>query len=150
MTVMTEPSMHDVVALAQEVWASFLGPEEPLLEGAPIGESAPVISATVSVTGGWAGTISLHVPESLARDVTTSMLGGITDFEDADVSDAIGELVNVIGGQIKSLMPGPSVLSLPVVAHGRVIWPNESVEAVRADLAWRGHSIRVAVHVPVD
>ena len=43
----------------------------------------------------------------------------------ADVTDAVGELVNIIGGSVKSLMPQPTVLSLPSVRTGgrRGTWP---------------------------
>jgi chemotaxis protein CheX len=34
------------------------------------------------------------------------------------VSDALGELTNIISGNIKSLLPEPSSLSLPAVAEG--------------------------------
>jgi chemotaxis protein CheX len=35
-----------------------------------------------------------------------------------EVSDALGELTNMIGGNIKSLLPAPSRLSVPSVAEG--------------------------------
>jgi len=66
---------------------------------------------------------------------------------DEDVADAVGELVNMIGGNVKSLMPGPSVLSLPVVAAGRVARPSDSVEACRLDATWAGSPLVVSVHV---
>jgi chemotaxis protein CheX len=37
------------------------------------------------------------------------------ELTDAEVTDAVGELTNIIGGNIKSLLPGPSRLSMPVV-----------------------------------
>jgi chemotaxis protein CheX len=37
---------------------------------------------------------------------------------DQDVADALGELTNMIGGNIKSLIPGPSRLSMPAVTVG--------------------------------
>lgn len=148
MSVMAEPSMGDVVALAEEVWTSFLGADEPLLPGTPIQDDATVVSATVTVSGAWEGVISLQVPADLARTIASLMLGGLPEVDDADVSDAIGELVNMVGGNVKSLMPGPSTLSLPVVAHGRLFWPTDSVEVVRADLSWIGQPVLIAVHVP--
>jgi chemotaxis protein CheX len=35
-----------------------------------------------------------------------------------EIRDALGELTNVIGGNVKALFPGPSALSLPTVAVG--------------------------------
>ena len=40
------------------------------------------------------------------------------DLSDDEVSDALGELTNMVGGNIKSLLPAPSQLSLPSVAAG--------------------------------
>jgi len=148
--VMTEPSLHDVVSLTQEVWTSFLGYDEPLFEGESLPDDTTVVSATVSVSGAWAGVISLQVSEAMAHRITAAMLGGTDPVDDSDVSDAVGELVNMVGGNVKSLMPGPSTLSLPVVARGRVFWPQESAEVVRADLTWAAEPVCVAVHVPLD
>jgi chemotaxis protein CheX len=35
-----------------------------------------------------------------------------------DVRDALGELANMVGGNIKGLLPGPTQLSLPLVVEG--------------------------------
>ena len=35
-----------------------------------------------------------------------------------DVRDALGELANMLGGNIKALLPAPSQISLPAVAIG--------------------------------
>ncbi len=150
MSAQAGPTLQDVTMLAQEVWSSFLGDREPLLEGTPVDQSGPLVSAAVGVSGAWNGTISLQVPDTLAHTITASMLGDVHDTCESDVSDAVGELVNVVGGNIKSLMPGPSALSLPVVAQGRIVWPHECVEVVGADLTWAGQPVRIAVHIPVD
>jgi hypothetical protein len=36
-------------------------------------------------------------------------------LEDDDVRDAVGELVNVIGGNLKALLPGDTAISTPLV-----------------------------------
>lgn len=41
------------------------------------------------------------------------------ELSDSDVADALGEFVNIVGGNIKSALPGPIALSLPLVALGR-------------------------------
>jgi len=139
------PSYDDVHMLVDEVWTSFLGAEEPLLPGAPA-EFPVGWSAAVSITGEWHGTVSVELPTGLAEEVTRRMLA-VTDTFDEDVADAVGELVNMIGGNVKSLMPGPSVLSLPVVAAGRVARPSDNVEVCRLDVTWAGAPLLVSVHV---
>ena len=148
MSVMTEPSYDDVQMLVDEVWTSFLGTEEPLLPCAP-GEVNVGWSAAVTVSGEWHGMVSVELPTGLAEEVTRRMLL-VDETLDEDVADAVGELVNMIGGNVKSLMPGPSVLSLPVVAAGRVARPSDTVEVCRLDASWAGTPLLVSVHVRKD
>lgn len=149
MTAVAEPSFTDVEMVVEEVWTSFLGTEEPLLLGPPA-ELSVGWSAAVTVTGEWQGMVSVELPTETAEEVTRRMLGlveGLEPTPDEDVADAVGELVNMIGGGVKSLMPGPSALSLPVVAAGRVARPSEAVEVCRFDATWAGAPLVVCVHV---
>ena len=142
------PSYDDVQMLVDEVWSSFLGAEEPLL---PCGPAEMIVgwSAAVTVSGEWHGMVSVELPTGVAEEVTRRMLC-VDEAFDEDVADAVGELVNMIGGNVKSLMPGPSVLSLPVVAAGRVARPSDSVEVCRLDAVWAGTPLLVSVHVRRD
>jgi chemotaxis protein CheX len=140
-----EPSLTDVQMVVEEVWSSFLGVDEPLvLGGADALETG--WSAAVTVTGGWEGMVVVELPTTVAEEVCRRMLG-VADIHDEDVADAVGELVNMIGGNVKSLMPGPSVLSLPVVAAGRVARASDTTEVCRLDAWWAGSPLRVSVHV---
>lgn len=145
MSVLAEPSLTDVHMVIEEVWGTFLGTEDPLLPAAP-GELEAGWSAAVTVSGAWEGMISIEVPTVMAEEVTRRMLA-VDETPDEDVADAVGELVNMIGGNIKSLMPGPSVLSLPVVAAGRVARSSGAVEVCRVDASWAGSPLLVSVHV---
>jgi chemotaxis protein CheX len=140
-----EPSVTDVQTVVEEVWASFLGTTDPLVVGLPADLEAGW-SAAVTVTGAWEGMISVELPTTAAEEVCRRMLG-VEDTVDEDVADAVGELVNMIGGNVKSLMPGPSVLSLPVVAAGRVARSSDATEVCRVDATWAGAPIQVCVHV---
>ena len=142
------PALDDLTFLADEVWRSLLGEEEMLV---PVGCEDPIEwSGAVSVTGGWQGTVTVELGARAAADLTARMLALPEDepAADADVADAVGELVNMIGGNVKSLMPGPSVLSLPAVAAGRAVFANDVVEVCRVDVAWRGGPVRICIHVP--
>ena len=55
----------------------------------------------------------------LARRVASTMFATDACELSADqVSDALGELTNIIGGNIKALLPEPSQLSMPAVTEG--------------------------------
>jgi chemotaxis protein CheX len=149
MSLLQEPSMLDVQMVLEEVWTSFLGREEPLLPRTP-GDITVGWSAAVTVSGEWHGMVSVELPTTMAEEVTRRMLGlvdGLDEPADEDVADAVGELVNMIGGNVKSLMPGPSALSLPVVAAGRVARTSDTVEVCRLDASWAGEPLVVSVLV---
>ncbi|MDP3890235.1 chemotaxis protein CheX [Nocardioides sp.] len=148
-TLPTGPTLADLLAVTEEVWASFLGSDEPLLPGGPGDDVHDGWSASVTVSGGWEAMVTIELPVVAADLVTRTMLAidDPADVADEDVADAVGELVNMVGGNVKSLMAGPSTLSLPVVAAGRVARSSETTEVARADLLWAGSPVRVTVTV---
>ena len=61
-----------------------------------------------------------------------------------DLTDAFGEVANVVGGNVKALLPTQGTLSLPVVATELPVVPGSSLtHELRLD--WRGRSIVVVV-----
>ncbi|SFC32604.1 chemotaxis protein CheX [Nocardioides terrae] len=150
------PALTDVHAIVDQVWTSFLGEVEPLLPAdvAPGGPfpAGQAWSAAVSVSGGWDATVTVELSAALAVSLTTTMLGleGPEAPDDADLADAVGELVNMVGGNLKSLMPGPSALSLPAVAAGRAAHASGATEIACFDGVWAGEPVRVTVHVVTD
>jgi chemotaxis protein CheX len=147
MTGNPTPTDDDLFAIAEQVWASYLDVEgtSPLLRVPPATPSRDV-SASVSVTGAWRGHVVVSCSMTAARNVAAALLG--IDLDDAtpeDVTDALGELANIIGGNVKSLMPEPSALSLPVVLiDGNTGWPSV-VEVCHLNGEWLGEPIAVQV-----
>ena len=76
------------------------------------------------------------------------MFGSAPDVvTDAEVVDALGELTNMIGGNVKSLLPAPSQLSLPMVSDS--VWPT-TVPGSVAGVPGRVHaSVADSVHISV-
>lgn len=149
------PEQTDVADVVEQVWSSFLGEVHPLLatyiaDGTAF-EATEAWSAAVSSRGAWDATITVEVSAALASTLTQVMLdlpeADRAGLEDGEIADAVGELVNMIGGNIKSLMPGPSVLSLPAVAAGRAAHASGAVEVSRFDGQWAGEPVRVTVHL---
>ena len=64
-------------------------------------------------------------------------------LDDEDVDDALGELANVVGGNVKAVLPGPSVLGLPEV--GAAPEPGHPADICRVDLLWRGQPLTISV-----
>ncbi len=149
MILATEPSLTDVYSVVEEVWTTFLGPDDPIYPASDE-EVEAGFDAAITVTGAWQAVVLLSLPVPLAEAITRAMLGMDDEEELAadDLTDALGELVNVIGGNVKSLMAGPSKLSLPLVARGPMSSSSSLIEACRLDLGWRGHVLTVSVSVP--
>ena len=113
-------SNDDVAAIVNEVWSSMLGlPVDSLeLEESPKIDG-PAVSGSVGVSGATDCLICVEMSSDAARLFGATMFGlSEEEASDDDISDAVGELTNMVGGNIKSLLPEPSSLSLPVVAQG--------------------------------
>ena len=148
------PDADTLHVIIGDVFNGLLGDGEPLRPlGAPSADSLPV-QARVSVRGGWNGCVVVSCSAPLARLVTAQLLlTPDAELADDDLCDVVGELANVIGGNVKSVMPGPSVLSLPqstlTAAAGTAQPPAES-EATSVRLAWREQPLEVSVWTAHD
>jgi len=72
------------------------------------------LAGAVKVRGPWCGTIAVFCSPQLARRVAEAMLEVSREKASPDdLRDVLGELANVLGGNVKSVLPGPSHLSLP-------------------------------------
>jgi hypothetical protein len=77
------------------------------------------VTGTVSLTGTWNGHLCLGGPPESADEIAARMLQvPIDDLETGDVYDAMGELVNIVAGNAKCLLPPPVQIGLPVVGLG--------------------------------
>jgi chemotaxis protein CheX len=74
------------------------------------------MTACVQISGAFCGVVTLSMTDEYARSAAATMLakpnGSLTA---ADIDDAVGEICNILGGGVKSLLPAPSTLSLPHV-----------------------------------
>jgi chemotaxis protein CheX len=80
----------------------------------------PVVTSAVYFAGSWKGAALLECNLELAKIFTERLMPGChpVSFDD-DVRDCIGELANMIGGNIKALLPDHAELSIPSVIEGR-------------------------------
>lgn len=110
-----------ILEIAESVWTSFLGMSirEPEISEPPETPDVHSSIATVHISGGWNGSVILSCPTPLARRAAAAMFEiGEEDLEEEEIADAFGELLNIIGGNLKCLLPEPSHLSLPTVSQG--------------------------------
>ncbi len=113
-------SSEDVAQIVTEVWSSMLGIEAERLETPPSFEG-PAVAGSVGVSGAVDAQISLEMSAEAARLFAGLMFGlGADEVSDDDIADSVGELTNMVGGNIKSLIADSGMLSLPVVAQGKI------------------------------
>ncbi|HJV34064.1 chemotaxis protein CheX [Geomonas sp.] len=93
--------------------------QSPLME--PVVSFHETLTSMVGLAGSHSGLLAIHCPKSLALKVTSNMLGmEVTDI-DEDVNDAMGEIANMIGGDVKHIFSpkGADInLSIPTVIYG--------------------------------
>ena len=82
------------------------------------------IVGSVSLAGNVSGTVNIHVSETFAAQITANMLGMEMDEieSDEEVHDVIGELSNMIGGDLKSRLCDAGFvceLSIPSITSGK-------------------------------
>jgi chemotaxis protein CheX len=101
-------------------------------------DDSPRLVFSVDVHGAWSGSVHLDIGTTFAHSLAHRMFGD-EPISEADVVDAMGELANVIGGNMKGLLPGPSSLSVP--RSGGVI----KVTAKEHRFTSNGNALRVAI-----
>lgn len=78
------------------------------------------ISSAVFFAGAWQGAMTVECSQEMAR-MLSSRMAGLPEGQLAkdDVVDSIGELANMLGGNMKCLLPAGTTLSMPSVVEGR-------------------------------
>jgi hypothetical protein len=131
-----------VQSIAQEAWSALIGDDEFLVP-LPGGLPADAISSWVRIVGPWSGIVVITCGRSTAEELSRSLLAEHAPpvLDRGDIEDALGELANVVGGNVKAVLPGPSVLGLPEVGSAAAAGPD----TCRVDLLWRGQSLTISV-----
>lgn len=103
----------DLQRITQDIWWNLL--ELDLITvPVPRGGDDALATGRVAILGEWCGDVTVQCSSRLARQAAGRMFGASADtIPDADVLDTVGELANITGGNVKSLLAGPSQLSLP-------------------------------------
>jgi chemotaxis protein CheX len=110
---------EEILGITRDVWESFTGRRIELAGDQARPDGGDVTVGCVTVTGAWQGNVRLACPAQLAQMAASAMFDlPAAQLDDEQVADALGELTNMIGGNIKSLIPGPSRLSMPTVTVG--------------------------------
>lgn len=110
------------------------------------------LTAMVGLAGRYNGLVSVHIPWSLALSFTSLMLGmEVTEIND-DVTDAMGEISNMVAGSFKQhLSKGGSdiQLSTPSVVNGAdyFVSSGQSLENITLKFATDEEWFMVAISI---
>ncbi|GAA3871762.1 hypothetical protein GCM10022243_41290 [Saccharothrix violaceirubra] len=138
------PTVEQLDDIAEQVWAAFLDDGNPAVIGFAAGDERGDLAASVSVAGAWEGTLVVSCTDDASREVASALFAmPVSEVTPADIGDALGELANVLGGNVKSMLPSPSTLSLPEVFTTDD--DSQVVEVCRTVVTWRERTFTVAL-----
>jgi chemotaxis protein CheX len=140
---------NDIFQLVEGIWSSMLDLQVKQDDDAAGADGTrPFMTGCVQISGGWEGAVTLECSAVLATRAAELMFAMEPgEASEDEVRDALGELTNMTGGNIKSLVPGPSTLSLPAVTEGTeylVLVPGTEV-VTRVGFACEGEPMLVTI-----
>ncbi|MEA3363395.1 MAG: chemotaxis protein CheX [Thermodesulfobacteriota bacterium] len=145
---------QDIADATQEIFSSMVmlevTPGEPLKRAD--NKLVDSISGIIGLAGTIKGMLAIHLPNQAALAITTAFLGMDVDEIDEDVCDAIGELANMLGGSMKTILdPGGSnvQLSMPSAIHGEEYAVDclADAELVTVPFSFNGQTFMVELQI---
>ncbi|HEY8719385.1 chemotaxis protein CheX [Pengzhenrongella sp.] len=142
-------SGEQIMAITAEIFDAMVDDEPGLLTrwvvGAPIVMDDP-LHAWVDMHAGISNRVRLTVDAGTADDLARILLGMDSDevVVEADLVDAFGEIANVVGGNLKALLPVQGRLTMPQVSR-EAPSGDGAVQLDEVTLAWRERPIVVSV-----
>jgi len=148
---------EQILSIVQEVFSAMLDAGEVLVfESDPHGESDNDLYAWVDMhmvlpMGDLSARAVVRTEAATANVITQSllMMDPSEEVSTEDLADAFGEIANVVGGNVKSLIDVPASLSLPSVsAVGSDALSGTFLQDI--DLNWRGMPLNVSLWILTD
>jgi chemotaxis protein CheX len=154
MSVEVEVSADDLAEMVEQVWMSYLDPEgvSPLIPTYDEDQPSEVHSS-VSITGSWTGHVVYASSNVAARRAAAAFLAMEADeVSPEDLSDVLGELANIVGGNVKAMLPPGCFLSLPQVVmapESTTRYPN-AIRISGVYGLWEGEPVNVSMWQSCD
>jgi len=133
-----EQYIQPFIDVCKNVFKEFVGAE--LKSGRPyFDEKEKVndwdISAVIGLTGEARGAVVISMKTDLALRITGMLTGTKHTAIDDEVVDAVGEIVNIIAGNVKKELEAAFrlVISLPTIVQGKghqVKWPTAQARII--------------------
>jgi chemotaxis protein CheX len=108
-------SMEQIVSNVFD--AMLMMPTSPIVAEVAAGD-CPRVVAAIKISGAVNELVVVEAPLVTAALIAETMFdAGPGSLQQDEIDDAVGEVVNMIGGNVKGMYPGESKLSLPCVSH---------------------------------
>lgn len=138
----------DIRAITESVWGAVLSLEVVPAPPTAAADEHDGLIGSVGIRGAWNGTVLVRCPTELARRVAGIMFDVAPAAATAgQVEDAVCEVTNMTGGNVKSLLPEPCRLELPCLLRGdaraRLL---AKPAAARVDFACEATAFVVSIH----
>lgn len=110
---------EQITEITQMVFNTVLGLDAVPAAETARGHGAGMIAGMVKISGAFEGAVTVACSPKLASHAA-AILFDVPDgaASESDTRDALSELINITGGNLKPLVPGPSKLSLPCIDDG--------------------------------
>ena len=93
------------------------------------------ISGLIGLSGEVIGAVAISMSDQTAVSITKSLTGKDHSAFDTDVTDAVGEIINIIAGNVKKDFEEELriKISLPSIVKGKnhsIVWPSEKTRII--------------------
>ena len=93
------------------------------------------ISGIIGLSGQATGAVAISLKDATAFKVTEILTGTKHEIIDPDVTDAVGEIINIIAGNVKKEFEEELriKISLPTIVKGKahsIVWPSEKTRII--------------------
>ena len=136
-----------VTTVAKEIFAAMVDGQAGFLTSSPAGSVSPAdpLHAWVDMDTEPPGRVQVTIDASTADDLTRAFLhmDVAAEVAEADVADAFGEIVNIMGGNMKALLPRHVQLTMPEVSRQSPSGAG-AVQVLEVVLAWRGRPLVIS------
>ncbi len=149
MSVEVAVNENDLAEMVEQVWVAYIDPEgvNPLIPTGDVSQPSEVHSS-VSISGSWSGHVVYASSTAAAKKAAAAFLAmEVDEVSDEDLSDVLGELANIVGGNVKAMLPDGALLSLPQV----VMAPESATKYPNAERItglyglWEGEPVSVSM-----
>jgi chemotaxis protein CheX len=133
---------HEIIAATQDVFSTMLMLD---IDGQDISarrkkEIQSNITSMIGLGGGIRGMLAVHCPAIVAKSITGLFLGMEVEELDDDVKDAIGEIANMVAGNLKIAFADAGVgveLAIPTSVIGESFRVTGIAGATRHNISFQ-------------